>query len=495
MTAALLFAFSTSILAAAPPIVIDGGFGDWGEVAVVLEDPADAPEAPLDFGELRVTHDDRFVHLLIELKKTVNVQRLKGRIDILLDVDTDGKTGRTVLCMTGVDLIVELSPRDPGNPDRAGRGAAVSFPTDQPPPGDRMRLSPYMIGLVSAPTYASDVFELRMERGGAIPGVQALFGAASIRGRLVYLDRNGTVLDDTSVFAYDMTPVQPVPWADWNDPLARPAFTQLRVMTWNTGMDGLRTRPANFERILHAIDPDVILFQELTEADHPRQVEAYLRAWIARRAGERWTVLRGAGGGQLRCAVASRLTLDPYTALDPLPMPDRPDRSIRVTGGELTLPGHRLLVVSAHLRCCGSAGSFEDRTRVVEADAIRRAIADAVASGRFDGVIVGGDLNLVGSRWPLDILAENLQVVEPLQFGGRSNTTWWDVRQPFLPGRLDFLLLSDTWPAVRRSFVFDARLVIPRWLRHHGLRAGDTVEASDHLPVVVDLSWAARPTE
>ncbi len=491
MTARLLFALFASVAAAAPPIVIDGEFGDWGDVAVALDDPADASRAEVDFGELRVTHDDRFVYMLIDLQRTVNVQRLKGRIDILLDVDADQKTGRTVLGMPGVDLIVEFSPRDPRNPDRAGRGAAVAVPTDK---GQRTQLSPYMIGLVSAPTYAGEFFELRMDRGTTLPGVRSLFSAASIRGRLVYLDRDGTVLDDTSVFAYDLTPVEPVP-SDFGDPLARPAFTQLRVMTWNTGMDGLRTRPANFERILHAIAPDVILFQELTEADHPRQVEAYLNAWIARRAGERWTVLRGAGGGRLRCAVASRLKLNPYAALDPLPMPDRPDRSIRVTGGELVLSGHRLLVVSAHLRCCGYAGSFEDRTRVVEADAIRRAIADAVASGRFDGVSGGGGLNRVGSRWPLDILAETLQVVAPLRFGGRANTTWWDVRQPFLPGRLDYLLLSDTSPAVRRSFVFDSRLVGPRWLRHHGLRAGDTVEASDHLPVVVDLMWVPRPTE
>jgi endonuclease/exonuclease/phosphatase family metal-dependent hydrolase len=200
-----------------------------------------------------------------------------------------------------------------------------------------------------------------------------------------------------------------------------------------------------------------------------------------------WTVLRGTGGGRLRCAVASRLKIDPYAALDPLPMPDRPDRSIRIVGGELTLPDQRLLVVSAHLRCCGYAGSFEDRTRVVEADAIRRAIADAVASGRFDGVIIGGDLNLVGSRWPLDILAEDLQVVEPFQIGGRSNTSWSDVRQPFLPGRLDFLLVTEPSLSVRRSFVLNTRLLNPRWLRRHGLRSGDTAEASDHLPVVVDL--------
>ncbi len=484
MTTPLLFALFASVAAAAPPIVIDGQFDDWRNVAVALDDPADAPGAPVDFGEVRVTHDDRFVYLLIELGRTVNVQRLRGRFDILLDVDADVKTGRTVLGMRGVELIVEFSPRE--GPDRAGRGAAVSFPTDE---GDRNRLSPYMIGLVSAPTYAGDVIELRMERGVVFPGAKSLFSAASIRGRLVLLDRNDTVLDDTTVFTYDLTPIGPAPPDRGPDPLARPAGTDLRVMAWNTGIDGLRTQPANFKRILRAIDPDVILFQELTEADHPRQIEASLARWVPLPAGQRWTVLRGAGGGRLRCAVASRHELNSYTALDPLLMPDRPDRSIRVTGGELTLSGHRLLVVSVHLRCCGFAGSFEDRTRAVEAHAIRRAIDDAVASGRFEGVIVGGDLNLVGSRWPLDVLAENLRVVETLQFGGRSNTTWSDVRQPFLPGRLDFMLRSDTAPAVLGSFVFDSRRLGPRWLRHHRLRAGDTVEASDHQPVVVDLGW------
>ncbi len=249
-----------------------------------------------------------------------------------------------------------------------------------------------------------------------------------------------------------------------------------------------RSNPASFKRILHALDPDVILLQELTEDDDPQRLAALFGAWITVEGG-RWTVLRGSGGGRFTCAVASRLKLNRYAALDPLPMPDRADRSVRVMGAELTVSGHRLLVVSAHLRCCGYAGSFEDRARVVEADAIRRAIADAVTSRRFDGVVVGGDLNLVGSRWPLDVLAEQLDVIEPLQLDGRSNTTWWDIRQPFVPGRLDFMLRSDTSPAVSRSFVLDTRLVEPRWLQRHGLRARDTVEASDHMPVVVDLSW------
>jgi len=187
--------------------------------------------------------------------------------------------------------------------------------------------------------------------------------------------------------------------------------------------------------------------------------------------------------------VASQLELTPYAPLDPLPLPDRPDRSVRVLGAEVTHEGRRLLAVSVHLRCCGRAAGFEDRTRLVEADAIRRAVDRAVASRRFDGVVVGGDLNLVGSRWPLDVLTEHLVVVEALQLDGRSNATWSDVRQPFMPGRLDFLLLSEQSLAARRAFVLDARDLAQRWLRVHGLDAGDIADTSDHMPLVADLRW------
>ena len=123
MSASLLFAFFASAAAAAPPVVIDGRFDDWTTVPVAVDDPLDAPGAAVDFGTVRVTHDDRFVHLLIELGRTVNVQRLDGLIELLLDVDADAATGRTVRDMPGVDVIVELSPRDPQSTGRVGRGA------------------------------------------------------------------------------------------------------------------------------------------------------------------------------------------------------------------------------------------------------------------------------------------------------------------------------------------------------------------------------------
>ena len=193
MTAPNLFACLVFLGAGAQPappgIVVDGQFDDWSRVTPILDDPADAPDAAVDFRQVRVSHDAGFVHLLVEVGRTVNVQRLDGRIELLLDVDTDASTGREIRGMRGVDVIVELSPPDPEFPDRAGRGAGIALPIDQPPPGDRMRLTGHIVGLTFAPSYASDRFELRMQRGAALPMVRSFLGAGRFRGRFVFVDR------------------------------------------------------------------------------------------------------------------------------------------------------------------------------------------------------------------------------------------------------------------------------------------------------------------
>lgn len=59
------------------------------------------------------------------------------------------------------------------------------------------------------------------------------------------------------------------------------------------------------------------------------------------------------------------------------------------------------------------------------------AVQRVVKSGSADALIMGGDLNLVGSRRPLDLLERDLDldgtslaIVGGLQLNGRSNATW-----------------------------------------------------------------------
>jgi endonuclease/exonuclease/phosphatase family metal-dependent hydrolase len=153
-----------------------------------------------------------------------------------------------------------------------------------------------------------------------------------------------------------------------------------------------------------------------------------------------------------------------------------------------------MLVVSVHLKCCGRIGGQEDRTRIVQADAFRDALAAALPPA--GALIVTGDLNLVGSRDPLEHLRRGLdregralEIADLLQLDGLSNVTWSDARQPFLPGRLDWLLYTRSALDFRGGFVFDSNDLRSKWLEQHGLRHEDSTDASDHYPLVADFSW------
>lgn len=486
MPSLLLFAFITAAAAGSPVIAIDGRFGDWSDVEASLRDPADAPWAEIDFGDVRIAHDDRFVEFLFETGNDVTLQRLRGTARLVLDADGDPETGREVYGVAGADVIVDFTPADPDRRDRPGEGVGLRSTTA------RNRLSPYDVGIVVAPTHSSDRFELRIRRAAVLPDTAPLFEGERFTMQLVFVDLQGTIQDRTDSVTYELTPVRPPPPAQADDPLARAPHTSLRMMTWNTERGAMLARPDAAGRVLRAIGPDVILLQELPEDSDAGEVAMRLERML----GRPWHVIIGAGGGNLRCAVAAAATLDLSPALGVVAYPDTPQRSVRATGAMLRADRRRMLLISVHLRCCGYAGSSEDRTRSVEADAIRRAVADASAETNTEAIVMGGDLNLVGSAWPLAVIAEGLDRsgealarADAYRLDGLTNWTWADRDLPFTPGRLDFLLYAPSANATTGSFVFDTRDLESRWLEHHGLHADDAETASDHRPVVADIRW------
>src|SRR5690606_595321 len=155
-----------------------------------------------------------------------------------------------------------------------------------------------------------------------------------------------------------------------------------------------------------------------------------------------------------------------------------------------------VLVGSAHLTCCGYAGSDEDRARLLEAMAINDAVEAAAAETRPAAVVIGGDLNLVGTRTPLDALADGLDVdgspleaAEAFALGDAAQATWSSPGSIFTPSRLDYILYSAAGVEVVQSFVLDTRLLSEGTLEALGL-APDDAHASDHRPVFVDLRLA-----
>ncbi len=149
-----------------------------------------------------------------------------------------------------------------------------------------------------------------------------------------------------------------------------------------------------------------------------------------------------------------------------------------------------------HLTCCGRPGDTRDQKRQIEVESIRAALQATLPPDPTLGVIVVGDFNLVGERYPLDLMADGLdrdgsmaEIAPMMQLDGRTNATWADPGQPFAPGRLDYLVYSDSSLDLQGSFVLDCRDLGSAALARYGLSADTTAEASDHLPLVADFAW------
>jgi endonuclease/exonuclease/phosphatase family metal-dependent hydrolase len=78
--------------------------------------------------------------------------------------------------------------------------------------------------------------------------------------------------------------------------------------------------------------------------------------------------------------------------------------------------------------------------------------------------------------------------VNPRQTGAPLHTTWVEAGSSFLPGRLDYAFVSDSVVDVVHAFALRTATLPAAQRTAVGLRVDDTAQASDHLPVVVDLA-------
>ena len=490
------------------PIVIDGQFDDWAAVTDVHVDPLDAEQAPLDITTIRITHDEAFVHIFADLTREVCIQQLGSMLHFVIDGDGNAETGAEVHELPGADIVITMSPLSRSHGETRNMGVGLVSLTFRPDPeqvvqGGLPPISPYDVGFTFGPTYASAHFEFRMQRGVQIPQTPMLFAGDSMRLKLVHTDAEGRMLDTTVVMEHALTTAlgkaNGVPNGDNGtaDPLLKADASHLRVVSLNAQHSKLVQDAERAGRVMKALAPDVLLLQELTDRTRPDEVESLLNRCAPPVEG-RWHVHIGEGGGNLRCGVATHLPHELVEELKLVSYPDRPDRYIRTAALVIQHQEHRLLATSVHLRCCGGATGEEEETRRIEVAELRSRIDPLRVRLDLDGLVVGGDFNLVGTREPLDMMCllgdfdgSHLTAAQPLQLDGRSNATWADRLQPFVPGRLDYFVTSDSTLVTQREFVFDSADLPSRWLEEHGLTAEDATLLSDHRPLVIDLAWAA----
>lgn len=517
-------------------ISIDGTFTDWEGVSpvcdniVVMND-----DACLDLAKVWVAHDDNWVYLRFEVGNVVNLQGMSCAISLCLDIDGNEETGTDKskiggsTGLKGADIELLFSPgiKNGNNSHFYGTSAYVytentDAQPDETATTDTTKINPYLLQTSFAPTTAASQFELRIKRGILIEksGINTFTGQ-TFSGLLVTKTRSGLIIDNTDTFTHvlnntvssktdatqtdintkeistpDLYNVPVIQIEGQNEPvyaLSSRKAQSVRFITWNVEQGSIFNNPEPFSRVLYALQPDVICFQELGNNANSQKLKDWLDEYVPERSGWEATVSPDTGTG-----IATRL---PNTPMGPVQMPEltTSNRKLRATTLMINSSqgaGRRIATMSTHLKCCGIAGDSSDLKRIDEAEIIHTIMQKISMSDSPSAIVIMGDFNLVGSKKPLDIIAANLDydnsnllVVNPYVLGDNTNTTWRDDGQSFLPGRLDYILVSDSTVTVERAFILDSSKLDSNTLKYYNIQEQDNHNASDHLPSVVDLTW------
>ena len=462
-------AASQTLEAPAARIVHDGRFEDWAAIAPVATDPDDQPAGAVDLLALAVTNDEQFLRLRIAF---ADVTQLQENNDLVLHIDTDADatTGQPVAGI-GADLSFAFGSRS-GTVVVDGSAIAVQHTP--------LRLS-------WAPTFSAPEFEVEIALDAVVGGAPVFPGDPI---RVALTTSTGERLpqaDGGAAYTLDRTTALP----DFDGPTLDRSPEAVRVVSYNVLRDNIFAGAAReaFFRLVHAIGPDVVAFQEIY--DHSGAEAAAL---VAEALGGTW--YSGDAGS------------------DNLLVSRWPVTQSRDLGGNSAFlvqrPGdwaHDLLVVNAHTPCCTNEdGRLDETDRYMQ-------FVRQVKEGSIPGIApdtpfaIVGDLNMVGTDRPLrtmltgdlvdnarygpdfapDLDGTDLTDALPLHLGAPAAFTWYSASSSFPAGRLDFIVYTDSALEMDNAFVLYTPHLSDEALAEAGLLASDTDTASDHLPLAADL--------
>ncbi len=457
-------------------VLLDGSFDDWPSDRSMLGDP--------DWVYFRVRLEGGVMPL----------QAGNETLSLWLDADGDPTTGAKMpepaeAGTLGVDLVVEFSPI--GEQGGISRGArAIAYDAAG---ANRTVLKASSVGVLAAPTYGASEFEVRLdrhseqgkrfargmgERGGRVSGMFVLTDAA---GKIVgWSDPEKTTLPKAGSASGKSEALVP----------SKPKGA-VRVMSYNVLKSSLTSNPAPFGRLIQVVQPDIVLFQEWdTDA-------ASATSWLSATVNGQTSWHARAGKNVVIVSSWPMEAIGPEQLSLPVGAGSGPSPDVRFIAARVKTNAGDVIVGTTHLKCCGTAGSAEDERRIAEANIINQSLRGTMGSsmgGPPAMRVLGGDLNLVGSRAPLDLLRAGLDgngtelgVAEARVLGDSAFYTWRDDATDFPPGRLDYLLYGETSAHLINAFVLDTRRLGDRALASMGLNRGDT-DTSDHLPVVIDIA-------
>ncbi len=284
----------------------------------------------------------------------------------------------------------------------------------------------------------------------------------------------------------------------------------VRIVSYNLhgDLDPYNFSQDGFSRIISAINPDIVVFEEVTGNDS----EALQFAdWLDHHLPTSgWNVHLGMVAG-IRSLVASHLPMS-MQEIDTTPA----SSTRGVTMSLVDLPDNLFLrdayILGVHFKCCDYGD--EDIKRQKSADAIATWMGDA----RFAGsnidlpwgtpMILTGDMNLVGGPQPEltlitgDVIEEadycfdvkgdwdNTDLLDVVPTDPNTGDTFtWQGSGSWPPSNLDRLMVTESVMQIGNTFVLNTDTMSNTELKLLGLNASDTLfsTTSDHLPIVMDF--------
>ena len=455
-------------LRAAHPIVIDGLFDDWQEVPVTITDPEGDYNYD-DWAELKITNDDDFIFFKISLHSEETLLQNWNNFYLYIDADRDSLTGHPFRGM-GAELAWHFGYR-----------TGQYFEQD-----GIIDLWQNNITLRQAPTVTSTEFEIAIARGSFVlsdpDSIAVIFSSFYDTGDYMPDSWGGVVYQlDTTVVG----PAEPILLEK----------TGTRLVTYNTLNTGILEpdRQPNFQRIIQALAPDIIALQEHSEWN---EIGDIISSWFAE---DTWYQ-----GYTFRDLVV--LSKYPIINQANLISSERTMCALLQTDDPIN---PYLLILNSHFSCCDN-----DDDRQEQVDELVQVLREwrLNDNGPFNlpegtPMFHVGDFNFVGHREQIEtVTAGNIQDEGiygsdfPLDWDGTAITdlfsrhthkrmayTWRSDGSSFNPGKLDYVLYTNSNLSILNHFVLNTLAMPDSVLNEWELEAEDTNEASDHLPRIVDF--------
>jgi endonuclease/exonuclease/phosphatase family metal-dependent hydrolase len=472
---AIFFCIPLKLSWSGDSITIDGLFDDWETVTIAYKDSiGDGNDE--DFAELKITNDNNFLFLKFSFYNEEYLLQDLNSIRLYIDTDNNNQTGLQTHSV-GAELEWCFGCRE---------GIYHS-------PSGSVSIEQAKIVLRSAPTITSTKFEIAMSLNSEpmtlgtsqTPDTIAIVLEASDVLEVIP-DHSGGVL-----YTIDTDLVEPpIPI-----PLKRKHQDDVRVLTYNTLAGGLLdiNRQEHFHRILQALKPDIMAFQEQTRGD---QVTTLTQEWFRDRD------FNGVELGN------NNIIVSRYPILDQAVITGS-GRTMAVLLQTEPVLGANLLILNSHLACCTN-----NESRQHDADEIIMVMREwRAGEGPFTipektPILHLGDFNLVGFSQQLKTLAEG-DIVDEASFGEdflpdwddspltdlfsrhtaiRMGYTWRNDNETFSPGKLDYILYTDDVIELGNHYILNTLAMSDSVLDKYRLLPDDTNLASDHLPRIMDVA-------